>query len=147
MPRPVNALIVDDEPHVVVLFRALLKELGVATVWDASGAADALEQASAHNPQVVLLDLNLPQTDGLQVLEQLRTRHPAMPVVIVTAQSTLRTLDRARQLGAQAYVLKYRAKSEVLKQLSDAFDAIAKKQGDNHAAEGDGGKTSPAESP
>jgi len=66
-----------------------------------------------------------------------------MPVVIVTAQSTVRTLNRARELGAQAYVLKYRAKPEVLKQLSDAFDAIAKKQGDNGVAEGDGGQASP----
>lgn len=134
MPRPVNALIVDDEAHVVVFFRALLKELGITTVWDAPAAPAAMEQVAAHNPEVVLLDLNLPEVDGLQVLAQLKAKHPKMPVVIVTAQSTLKTLARARELGAEAYVLKYKARAEVLSQLSDAFDAIAKAQGGDAAA-------------
>jgi CheY-like chemotaxis protein len=137
MPRPVNALIVDDEPHVIVLFRALLKELGITTVWDSADGADALEQVAAHNPEVVLLDINLPQLDGLEVLAQMKAKNPKMPVIIITAQSTLKTLDRARALGAQAYVLKYKARSEVLKQLSEAFDAIAEQQG------GDGAEKDP----
>jgi DNA-binding NarL/FixJ family response regulator len=138
MPRPVNALIVDDEPHVVVLFRALLKELGITTVWDAAQASEALEQVEAHKPEVVLLDINLPLVDGLQILAQMKAKNPGMPVVIVTAQSTLKTLSRARSLGADAYVLKYEARSEVLKQLSQAFDEIAAKQGGDGAEQGAG---------
>jgi DNA-binding NarL/FixJ family response regulator len=125
MPRPSTALIVDDEPHVVVLLRAILKELGVTTIWDADGEAGALEKAAANNPGVVLLDLNLPQVDGLQVLSKLKEKHPALPVIIVSAQSTLRTFDRAKELGARAYVLKYGAKADVLRQISEALDAIS----------------------
>jgi CheY-like chemotaxis protein len=138
MPRPVNALIVDDEAHVVVLFRALLKELGVTTVWDAAEAADALEQVAAHNPEVVLLDINLPLVDGLELLAQMKAKNPKLPVVIVTAQSTIKTLEKARALGAQAYVLKYKARSEVLKQLSEAFDEIALQHGGDGAEQGAG---------
>jgi DNA-binding NarL/FixJ family response regulator len=127
MPRPANALIVDDEPHVLVLLRNILKQLGIGTVWEAADGTAALEKAAAHKPDVVLLDLNLPLVDGLQVLTKLKADHPKMPVVIVSAQGTLRAFDRARQLGAEGYVLKYAPKSEVLQMLTDILDAIAKR--------------------
>jgi DNA-binding NarL/FixJ family response regulator len=130
MPRPTNALIVDDEPHVRVLLRVLLKQLGVQTAWDAGDGTTALEQAEAHKPDVVLLDINLPQVGGLEVLTKLRAAHPAMPVIIVSSQSTMKTVIQTRELGAVAYVLKHAPKTEVLQMLSDAFDSIAETGGD-----------------
>jgi len=130
MPRPTSALIVDDEPHVVVLLSALVRQLGVSTVWDAPDGETAIQQAKARGPDVVLLDLNIPQVDGLHVLEKLQAEHPKMPVIVVSAQSTVRTVNRAVELGARAYVLKYGPKSEVLRQLSEAFDAIAARTDD-----------------
>lgn len=125
MPRPASALIVDDEPHVLVLLRTLLKQLGVSTVWEAADGADALHKAAAHRPDVVLLDLNLPQVDGLHVLEKLKADYPGMPVIVVSAQSTQKTFRRARELGAAGYVLKYAPNSELLRMLSEEFDRIA----------------------
>jgi two-component system response regulator EvgA len=72
MPRPVNVLIIDDEPHVRVVFRVLLKQLGIQTVWEAADGATALDMAAANQPQVVLLDINLPQMNGLEVLARLK---------------------------------------------------------------------------
>ena len=107
MPRPTNALIVDDEAHVRVLIRVLLKQLGIETVWDAADGAEALEQTAAHKPDVILLDINLPQIGGLEVLAKLKAAHPTIPVVIVSSQSTMKTVIQARALGAEAYVLKH----------------------------------------
>ncbi len=125
MPRPVNALIVDDEAHVRVLIRMLLKQLGIETVWEAADGASALDQAAAHRPNVILLDINLPQVGGLEVLAKLKAAHPSIPVIIVSSQSTMKTVIQTRELGAEAYVLKHAPKSEVLQMLSDAFDNIA----------------------
>jgi DNA-binding NarL/FixJ family response regulator len=125
MPRPSNALIVDDEPHVRVLIRVLLKQLGIETVWEAANGSEALEKAAAHNPNVILLDINLPQVGGLEVLAKLKAAHPAIPVIIVSSQSTMKTVIQTRELGAEAYVLKHAPKSEVLQMLSEAFDNIA----------------------
>ena len=125
MPRPVTALVVDDEPHVIVFLRGLLKQLDLKTVWEALDGDDALAKAAAHNPDMVLLDLNLPNLDGLQVLAKLKAAHPKLPVVVVTAQGTLKTYERARELGAEGYLLKYAPKSEILKMLSDILDGIA----------------------
>jgi DNA-binding NarL/FixJ family response regulator len=125
MPRPVNVLIIDDEPHVRVVFRVLLKQLGIQTVWEAADGTTALTLAATHNPQVVLLDINLPHMNGLEVLAKLKAANPSMPVIIVSSQSTMKTVTQARDLGAEAYVLKHAPKAEVLQMISDAFDNIA----------------------
>jgi DNA-binding NarL/FixJ family response regulator len=142
MPRPVNALIVDDEAHVRVLIKMLLKQLGIETVWEAPDGASALEQAAAHKPNVILLDINLPQVGGLEVLAKLKAAHPTIPVIIVSSQSTMKTVIQTRELGAEAYVLKHAPKSEVLQMLSDAFDNIAAAGADGGAAAG--GEAKPA---
>jgi CheY-like chemotaxis protein len=125
MPRPVNALIVDDEAHVRVLLCALLKQLGVRTTWEAPDGASGLAQVGLHKPDVVLLDINLPEINGLEVLARLKADYPQMPVIVVSAQTTVRTLNKASELGADGYVVKYAAKSEVLQTLSEALDKIA----------------------
>jgi DNA-binding NarL/FixJ family response regulator len=137
MPRPVNALIIDDEPHVLLLLRGLLKQLGMETIWDAPDGATGIEKAAANKPGVILLDLNLPQADGLEVLARLREKNPEIPVIVVSAQSTIRTINRARELGAVRYVLKHAPKSEVLQALSDAFDSIAEEPGGEKPVEGE----------
>ena len=125
MPRPVNALIIDDEPHVRVLIKMLLKQLGIETIWEAADGTVGLDQATTHKPDVILLDINLPQMGGLEVLAKLKAALPTIPVIIVSSQSTMKTVIQTRELGAEAYILKHAPKSEVLQMLSDAFDAIA----------------------
>ncbi len=142
MPRPVNALIIDDEAHVRVLIRMLLKQLGIETVWEAADGTAALAAAAAHNPTVILLDINLPQVGGLEVLAKLKAAHPKIPVIIVSSQSTMKTVIQTRELGAEAYVLKHAPKSEVLQMLSDAFDNIAANT--DGAAAGEGKPEAPA---
>lgn len=125
MPRPVSALIVDDEAHVHVYLRILLKQLGVATVWDASDGHAALELAAAHKPDVILLDMNLPQISGLEVLAKLKIANPKTHVIIVSVESKPETLVHARELGADAYVLKHLPRTKILQMLKEAFDTIA----------------------
>jgi two-component system KDP operon response regulator KdpE len=125
MPRPANALIIDDEIHVRVLLTAILKQLGIRTIWDAADGRTGLVQAALHKPDIVLLDLNLPEVSGIDVLEKLKADNPAMPVIVVSAQSTVRTIARVKELGANGYVIKYAPKSEVIQMLSDALDAVA----------------------
>jgi DNA-binding NtrC family response regulator len=146
MPRPVNALIIDDESHVVVLLRAMLKQLGIETVWDAPDSAAGLELVRARNPDVVLLDLNLPHIDGLAILAKIKESHPKMPVIVVSAQNTMRTVSRARELGAVQFIVKHAAKVEVLQMLSDALDSIAETSGGARRKAGRTGLSGPGAS-
>jgi len=125
MARPTNALIVEDEAHVRVFLRLLLKEVGIETVWEAGDGAQALVLAGQHRPELVLLDVNLPIMNGLEVLEHLAAEHPAMPVIMVTSQSAMKTVLESVKLGAIAYILKQSPNAESLKMLRDAIDGLA----------------------
>ncbi|MBM3883010.1 MAG: response regulator [Verrucomicrobia bacterium] len=104
--RP-KILVVDDEADVVELVRFNLQQAGFDVVTAADGAA-ALAQARAQAPSLILLDLMLPELDGLEVCKILR-RDPAtaaIPVIMVTAKAA--ELDRVLglELGADDYVTK-----------------------------------------
>jgi DNA-binding NarL/FixJ family response regulator len=141
MARPATALIVDDEPHVHVYLRILLRKLGIETVWDAEEGFSALEMAAAHNPDVVLLDVNLPHLGGLEILARLKKAHPAMHVVIVSVESKPETMVEANELGADGYVLKHLPRDKVLQKLSEILDKIA---GPADAGAAGGGDEPPA---
>ena len=124
MPRPTNALIVDDEPHVRVYLQLLLKEVGIQTTWQAVDGAQALAMAALHRPELVLLDINLPMLNGLEVLEQLGKMLPGVPVIMVTAQGAMKTVLEAIKLGAVAYILKHSSKAEATRMLREALDNL-----------------------
>ena len=125
MPRPLTALIVDDEAHVHVYLRILLKQLGIQTVWDADEGYAALELAAEHKPDVVLLDMNLPQISGMEVLKRLKAAQPEIHVVMVSVESKPETIGQAHELGADGYVLKHYPRTKVLNMLNYIFDTIA----------------------
>ncbi|MEO5961557.1 MAG: response regulator [Opitutaceae bacterium] len=124
MPRPTNALIVDDEAHVRSFLRLLLRELGIETVWEAGDGAQGLAMLGLHQPQLVLLDVNMPVMSGLEVLEQLMRTHPVTPVVVITSQSAIQTVQAAHKLGAMAYLLKHSPRAEAVEMLRGVLDTL-----------------------
>jgi CheY-like chemotaxis protein len=130
MSRPVTALVIDDEAHVRVLLTAILKQVGIRTVWEAADGATGLAHAASHKPEVILLDINLPEVSGLEVLGKLKAELPGIPVIVVSAQTTVRTLEKARALGADGFVAKYVAKAEIALLLSKELDRIGGEVGE-----------------
>jgi two-component system phosphate regulon response regulator PhoB len=104
--RP-KILVVEDEPEAVELVEFNLKQAGFSVIAAADGAA-ALKKARAESPALIILDLMLPEMDGLDVCKQLR-RDPAsarIPIIMLTAKAA--ELDRVLglELGADDYITK-----------------------------------------
>ena len=81
---PPTILIVDDDPDIVLVLHDLLQHVGYR-VLDAGTGADALAKTKATSPSAVLLDLMLPDMDGLSVLTLLKQLDPVLPVIMLTA--------------------------------------------------------------
>jgi two-component system KDP operon response regulator KdpE len=97
-------LIVDDEPAIRRLLRTSLQAQGYRTL-EAETGAQALAQTRQAAPDLVLLDLGLPDMDGLEVLRQIRAAS-AVPVVVVSSREDERGKVAALDLGADDYVTK-----------------------------------------
>ncbi len=102
---PIQILIIDDEMDVCNFFRRLLTKKGyqVAT---ATNEADALRALAVTSFSVAMVDLKLPDTDGLTLLQAIKARQPACEVIIMTGYSTVKTAVTAMQQGAYEYLEK-----------------------------------------
>lgn len=98
-------LVVDDEPVLAKALAGLFTQKGF-TVSTAGTARDALEQLHKTRADVVLLDLKLPDSSGLDVLTQLKAQFPDIRVVIISAFADDATIQEARQRGANGYLAK-----------------------------------------
>ena len=98
-------LIVDDEPDILLMLRLNLEAEGHEVVLAADGEK-ALERIERDLPELVLLDVMMPVLDGWGVLERLRPRADAPPVVVVSARTGEDDMAHALRLGACEYVTK-----------------------------------------
>ena len=111
----VRVLIVDDHAVVRSGLRLLLEaEEGLEPVGEAGNARDAVFQARALKPDVILLDLVMPETTGLEALPQLKHENPDAKVLILSMQDEPRYVREAFAAGASGYVLKEAADTEVV---------------------------------
>ncbi|PLR21805.1 two-component system response regulator CreB [Caulobacter zeae] len=114
MTQPI--LIVDDEPHIRELLAFALGKAGYATVEAADGEA-ALEAIAAHKPALVVLDINMPRLNGLDVCRKIRAEGQ-LPVLLLSSRDD--EIDRVLgiELGADDYVVKPFSPREVTARVS-----------------------------
>jgi DNA-binding NtrC family response regulator len=103
--KNISVLLVDDDATFRRVMAAELSRRGYAVATAASGI-EALEQAARRDADVTLLDLRLPDMDGIEILARLRERNPAAGVVVLTAHGTIDTAIQAIRLGAYDYLEK-----------------------------------------
>src|SRR5205085_11879598 len=102
-----DVLVVDDEDSTCRLLAALLRRRGFSVACATRGA-DCLQILSSQTPRLVILDVMMPEMDGLSVLRSMRAdqRLKTVPVVLYSALSDTSTRGTAERLGVQGYVVK-----------------------------------------
>jgi two-component system, chemotaxis family, chemotaxis protein CheY len=99
-------LIVDDSPFARSMVRKMVAHHGPYEIHEAADGETAIEMHRELNPELTLLDLNMPGMNGTEVLERIREHSPCAPVVVITADRQQKTIDRVLTLGAYAVVSK-----------------------------------------
>jgi len=107
MAKQISVLIVDDDEEFVELVEDALDMQGF-TVYTATGGAEGLKLARKKKPDVVLLDVTMPEMDGLEVLRQLKNdgRTARIAVFMLTAKTIVDDIERAFDIGADDYITK-----------------------------------------
>jgi DNA-binding NarL/FixJ family response regulator len=113
-PATTRVLIVDDHPMIREGLRSMLEPAGVDVVGEAGTGNEAIRLAASLGPEIVLLDLELPDLDGLAVLSKLTALARPPAVLVITMHDDPALVRRAVEGGASGYVLKGVGRGELL---------------------------------
>jgi CheY-like chemotaxis protein len=113
-----RVLLVDDHAPFRGVLRRMLQQRGdVVIVGEAIDGVDAIRQAEALRPDLILLDLGLPMLSGIEVAGRIRAALPDVKIVLLTDESSPEVVEHALQRGAHGYVYKARARRDLLRVL------------------------------
>jgi two-component system response regulator NreC len=111
----IKVLIADDHAIVRTGLRAVLKaEPTLELVGEATGGYEALEMVSEISPDILVLDISMPDLDGISVTKQLHSLSPDLKIVILTLHEDKALLQEAIKSGASGYILKRAAEAELI---------------------------------
>lgn len=116
-----RVLLVDDHRLVREGLRRTLEDAGLEVVGEADNGADGLDLAEKLRPHVVLMDVSMPQVDGITATRRMRSRAPDARVVVLTMHADSDLVDRARSAGAAGYLLKDASGEEVVTAVARAI--------------------------
>lgn len=119
--KKISCVIVDDDAIMRNLMASLLRRLEFNVLADLGQGHEALRICMDRSPQLVLLDLNLPQTDGMELLPQLLHLNPAPKVIMVSGEATGEKVREALALGASGFVVKPFTPARLLDAISKAM--------------------------
>lgn len=143
MHTPPHLLIIDDEEGIRISLRGILEDEGY-TVFDVTCAEEGLAFLERESVELVFLDIWLPGMDGLSMLERLRDKYPALPILMISGHGTIETAVSAIKKGAHDFIEKPLSLEKVIIAVERALEFHALKrentelreQLDNHASTG-----------
>lgn len=112
-PLTTRVVIAEDEALIRLDLKEMLEEEGYSVVGEAGDGEQAVELAREHKPDLVILDVKMPKLDGISAAEKIAEERIA-PVLMLTAFSQRDLVERARDAGAMAYLVKPFSKSDVV---------------------------------
>ncbi|NML43022.1 sigma 54-interacting transcriptional regulator [Ramlibacter sp. G-1-2-2] len=128
-------LVVDDDADMLQLLAMRLQSAGYRVTTTGSAEA-ALAQLELERPQLVISDVRLPGRDGLALFDEVRQRHPALPVILLTAHGTIPDAVEATARGVFGYLTKPYDSRELLEKVTQALAVAAPASPVAHADEG-----------
>src|SRR3977135_4135037 len=107
-----HILVVDDDPHMTDLLRRVLA-YEVYSIAIAASGKQALTQTFEHNPDLIVLDIMLPELSGLDVVQRLRAAGNRVPILMLTARDAVADRVKGFETGADDYLIKPFAPEEL----------------------------------
>ncbi|MBW1604706.1 response regulator [Streptomyces sp. JJ66] len=123
-PEVTRVVIAEDEALIRMDLREMLEEEGYTVVGEAGDGQRAVELAREHDPDLVIMDVKMPVLDGISAAEVIAGESIA-PVLMLTAFSQRELVERARDAGAMAYLVKPFSKSDVVPAIEMAVSRFA----------------------
>lgn len=119
----IKVLIADDHSIVRAGLRALITaEADLSLIGEATGGLEAIEKVHALAPDVLVLDISMPDLDGIEVIRKLRKEASKCAILVLTVHEDEALLREAIKLGAAGYIIKHAAESELITAIRSVFN-------------------------
>jgi two-component system chemotaxis response regulator CheY len=122
--RAAKVLLVDDSGVMRALLRSIISAHDFIVVGEAENGVKALEAVKTVKPDLVCLDIEMPELSGLETLLQLKSKHPGIGVIMVTSSTVAADVKQALTSGADGYILKPFNAGKVIDTLTLAFEKV-----------------------
>ena len=110
----IKMLIADDHEVVRRGMQSLIEGTEISIIAEATTGDEAVKMATEHNPDLVLLDIRMPEGDGLNALGRIKLDHPELPVLMLSTYDNPTYVARAVALGANGFLLKSTGREKIL---------------------------------
>ena len=113
--RDLKILLVEDQADVRETMRNTLRSIGIDHIFEAENGSEAIEMLHSINDfaDIIICDWNMPKTNGLDVLREVRISHPELPFLMVTGRDDIQSVREARDEGVTAYIRKPFSANEI----------------------------------
>ncbi|MFQ5604092.1 MAG: sigma-54-dependent transcriptional regulator [bacterium] len=120
-----KVMFVDDDDEILFAFREVVKKEGYLPV-EARDGQQALEQFDLEKPEVIFMDVSMPNLDGLEALKQFKKKNRFIPVIMITGKGNMKTAINAMKLGAFDYLTKPLSVKKVRQSIAQALSSSKK---------------------
>lgn len=124
MTRPISALIVDDEEHLRLYLKLVLKQVGFEQFVEASNGQEAVDLYKQKSADLVLMDVNMPIKEGMEALEEIIEHDEDAVVVMASSVASRKAVEASLERGASYYIRKDTPKDEIVSILNRLIDEI-----------------------
>ncbi len=132
--RP-RVLIVDDNELMRTLLRSILRSGDYQVIGEARNGVGALELTQRLQPDVICMDLIMPQMGGLEALQAIKAMHPGIAVVMLTGKPSVDNVRESIEAGASAFIIKPFKAGKVLDTLEQVWQAARSRATTRHAGQ------------
>lgn len=122
MTIPKSALLVDDEAHIRLFLKLILKDLGVEDIQEARNGQEALDTYRRQKTDIIMMDVNMAGMDGLDALDAFYKEFPQAFIIMITSTATREIVERCITKGAKQYIRKDTPRQEIAAILKTTFE-------------------------
>lgn len=115
-------LVVDDSYYMRTILKNMIIDAGYNVIDEAANGQDAISMANKEQPDLITLDLILPDNSGLDVLKKIKEENPDIHVIVVSAVGQENIVQQAIEIGAAAYIVKPFEEQKVVDTIKDVLE-------------------------
>ena len=121
MSDKINVMIVDDQRSIRALIHSIVTDIGAEVIAEAENGAQAIEYYRRYQPDIVMMDINMPQVSGIEALKIIMQLNPNALIIMLTSLDSHSVIQECIDAGAKNFLLKNNSPDQIASEIQEAW--------------------------